>query len=64
MGAWENKLKGITIYRDGCERSGVLLNDKKDDKAKEDKIEENHIEEEKFVCPQCGNEAIGAKWLY
>lgn len=58
MGAWENKLKGITIYRDGCERSGVLLNDKKDDKAKEDKIEENHIEEEKFVCPQCGNEAI------
>lgn len=58
MGAWQNKLKGITIYRDGCERSGVLLNDKKDDKAKEDKIEENHIEEEKFVCPQCGNEAI------
>ena len=28
MDAWENKLKGITIYREGCKRSGVLLNDK------------------------------------
>lgn len=34
MSAWENKLKGITIYRDGCERSGVLLNDKKSNKEK------------------------------
>ncbi len=63
MSAWENKLKGITIYRDGCERSGVLLNDKKTDKekeVKEEKVEENHIEEghEKFVCPECGNESI------
>lgn len=66
MSAWENKLKGITIYRDGCERSGVLLNDKKSDKekkVKEDKIEnteEHKIEEgqEKFICPECGNESI------
>lgn len=66
MSAWENKLKGITIYRDGCERSGILLNDKKSDKEKKvkedkiEKIEEHKIEEgqEKFVCPQCGNESI------
>ena len=63
MSAWENKLKGITIYRDGCERSGVLLNDKKTDKekkVKEEKVEESHMEEghEKFVCPECGNESI------
>lgn len=66
MSAWENKLKGITIYRDGCERSGVLLNNKKSDKekkVKEDKIEnteEHKIEEgqEKFICPECGNESI------
>ena len=69
MSAWENGLKGITIYRDGCERSGILLNDKKaekekkvkeekvkeDYKAKEDYIEEGH---EKFICPECGNESI------
>lgn len=66
MSAWENKLKGITIYRDGCERSGVLLNDKKSDKEKKvkeekvEKTEEHQIEEgqEKFVCPECGNESI------
>lgn len=66
MSAWENKLKGITIYRDGCERSGILLNDKKSDKekkVKEDKIEkseEHQIEDgqEKFICPECGNESI------
>lgn len=64
MSAWENKLKGITIYRDGCKRSGILLNDKKSDKEKtvEEKIEKNDgnfVEEghEKFVCPECGNES-------
>ena len=61
MSAWENKLKGITIYRDGCARSGVLLNDKKTENNKqikeeeEEQIEEGH---EKFVCPECGNEAV------
>ena len=66
MSAWENKLKGITIYRDGCERSGVLLNDKKSNKEKKvkeekiEKTEEHEIEEghEKFICPECGNESI------
>ena len=36
--AWERGLKGITIYRDGCARSGILItNDKKDgtDRIKE-----------------------------
>ena len=43
----------------------ILLNDKKTDKEKtiEEKIEKNEehsIEEghEKFICPECGNEAI------
>ena len=63
MSAWENGLKGITIYRDGCERSGILLNDKKSEKekkVKEEKSKEEHIEEghEKFICPECGNESI------
>ena len=26
MSAWKNDLKGITIYRDGCKRSGILTN--------------------------------------
>lgn len=60
MSAWKNNLKGITIYRDGCKRSGILLNDKPS--KKEDKnineIKKEEDENEQFVCPECGNEAI------
>lgn len=30
ISAWRNGLKGITIYRDGCERGAVLVNTKKE----------------------------------
>ncbi|MGL4913653.1 MAG: adenosylcobalamin-dependent ribonucleoside-diphosphate reductase [Romboutsia sp.] len=65
--AWKNELKGITIYRDGCKRSGILLNEKPKNKKKEnlyeEKSSENEIcitsdEVENFVCPECGNEAV------
>lgn len=36
MNAWEEGLKGITIYRDGCARTGVLT-------TKEDKKESNEL---------------------
>lgn len=67
MEAWKNGLKGVTIYRDGCQRSGVLLNEKpkkdKKENSYENNIEENEVsatieENEKFVCPECGNEEI------
>ncbi len=60
MSAWQNHLKGITIYREGCKRSGILLNDKKTEENKKEKVENNNIEEnyEKFVCPECGNESV------
>ena len=63
MSAWKNDLKGITIYRDGCKRSGILTNEDTN-KKKENEVEEvaidMEIEEgmEKFVCTECGNEAI------
>ena len=64
ISAWENDLKGITIYRDGCKRSGVLLNEKPKENKKENVIEETIKEEkveaetEEFVCPECGNKAV------
>lgn len=65
VSAWENNLKGITIYRDGCKRSGVLLNEKPKENKKNNSYEEIEIEDklkeeetEKFVCPECGNESI------
>ncbi len=60
--AWERGLKGITIYRDGCARSGILISNNK--KSNIDKIEElqeeiMHLAEEQLkedpdTCPMCG----------
>lgn len=65
--AYKNNLKGITIYRDGCKRSGILINEKpkknKKTKGEESVSIEKEIsittdEVEKFVCPECKNETI------
>lgn len=37
MKAWEAGLKGITIWRDGCQREGILTTDKKEEKPIEEK---------------------------
>ena len=65
VSAWKHKLKGVTIYRDGCKRSGILLNDKADKKDKRD-IDKNKDETtitiedgvEEFVCPECGDKTV------
>lgn len=56
--AWKHQLKGITIYRDGCARSGVLITEKKDEKKEKIIIDplESKEESEKTVCPECGVE--------
>ena len=48
MQAWKWGLKGVTIYRDKCKRSGILSNHAKseDDKPKG------------FACPECGGELV------
>ncbi|EQK43735.1 ribonucleoside-diphosphate reductase, adenosylcobalamin-dependent [[Clostridium] bifermentans ATCC 638] len=61
--AWKHSLKGVTIFRDGCKRSGVLINEKpKDEKEENDLKEEICVTEddknEKFICPECGNEQM------
>lgn len=61
--AWKHSLKGVTIFRDGCKRSGVLINEKpKDEKKENDLKEEICVTEddknEKFICPECGNEQM------
>lgn len=60
--AWERGLKGITIYRDGCARSGILITNNK--KSNIDKIEElqeeimqlaeEQLKEDPDTCPMCG----------
>ncbi|MGL5313966.1 MAG: adenosylcobalamin-dependent ribonucleoside-diphosphate reductase [Peptostreptococcaceae bacterium] len=65
--AWRKGLKGITIYRDGCKRSGILLNEKPKEDKKENLYDNNVVESEvaitedeseSFKCPECGNEQI------
>ena len=63
MKAWKNSLKGVTIYRDGCKRSGILINEtpkKEEQSCKEENTVTSELEEgmEKFVCPECGNETV------
>lgn len=57
MEAWRNGLKGMTIYRDGCARSGVLtINDKKE----EEKVEDKNEIPRGFIVPTNDN-VIGLK---
>ena len=67
INAWKNGLKGITVFRDGCERAAVLVTTKKENKKQEKdpddtwaeskqikKAECNNEKQEKDVCPSCG----------
>lgn len=54
MYAWERGLKGITVYRDGCARSGILGT-----KSEENKTEVSDLELiEQNICPDCKGELI------
>lgn len=59
MEAWKQGLKGLTIYRDGCKRSGVL--------SHEDKTEEPQPQTETFIglgrgdIVECSNDLVGKK---
>lgn len=65
--AWRKGLKGITIYRDGCARSGILISNK----AKMTKLERieklqqeldelilEQLKEDPDTCPMCGGTLI------
>lgn len=66
MYAWEMGLKGITIYRDGCARSGILITGKNNNRL--DKIDELKSELENLlalqfaenpdICPVCGGDMM------
>lgn len=64
MYAWEKGIKGITIYRDGCARSGILITNKKKPENRLEKIEQmqndlnlliaEQLDEDPDTCPVCG----------
>lgn len=67
--AWERGLKGVTIYRDGCSRAGILTKaepdgSKKEALTREDRIDQLREEMDRLLveslaenpdsCPMCG----------
>lgn len=71
--AWEMGLKGITIYRDGCARSGILITNETKEKSKPsanpqerikqlqremDQIIMKQLEANPDTCPKCGGKLI------
>lgn len=43
MAAWEKGLKGVTVYRDGCRRSGILTTTKNDDEPQDQELKRGDI---------------------
>ena len=56
--AWEKGLKGITIFRDGCKRVGILTDRKSDDK---DKTKVNHNALSRGMIIKADDNCIGKK---
>lgn len=60
ISAWERGLKGVTIYRDGCKRSGILTLDNDDVEPNDDaeveiQLSNSYAHDSKFqTCPECG----------
>lgn len=56
MEAWRQGLKGITVYRDGCRRGGVLTS--KDNEMKTDDDQEVSAYTDNGICPDCGEPLV------
>lgn len=62
MEAWKQGLKGVTIWRDGCNRQGILSTEK--DKKKEKKVESKPEDRFTFIPAQvkkASDDCIGRK---
>ena len=59
MSAWKNGLKGITIYRSGCKREGVLITDD-NNSDKNTVIKEDNALPRGFIS-DCQDDLIGKK---
>lgn len=65
--AWEKGIKGVTIYRDGCARAGILITDKSQETRVEkidrlrneiNELAAEQLKEDPETCPMCGGTLI------
>lgn len=62
MEAWKQGLKGLTIYRDGCKRSGILTHEDNKDKVKSaDPQAETFAGLKRGDIVECSNDLVGKK---
>ena len=61
MYAWEKGLKGITIFRDGCKRTGILTTNKEDKKDTENSIEKDSQELKRGMIIKADDNCVGRK---
>lgn len=61
MLAWKSGLKGITIWRDGCQRQAILSTDKSADKKEEKPVEENPYLFKPTPIRKVSDDCIGLK---
>lgn len=60
MYAWESGLKGVTVYRDGCARSGILTTDDKKEETIDIPVPEDKGPKRGEII-KAGNNSIGRK---
>ena len=61
MYAWKNGLKGMTIFRDGCDRAAILTTSKPKEEEKSIMVEENKNEIPRGVVVPTSDDVIGLK---
>ena len=61
MHAWKNGLKGMTIFRDGCDRAAILTTSKPKEEEKSVEVEENKNEIPRGVVVPTSDDVIGLK---
>lgn len=59
--AWEYNLKGVTIYRSGCKREGILTTDKPEKKEESVQLEAVHNELPRGFVVKADDNCIGLK---
>ena len=59
--AWEHRLKGITIYRSGCKREGILTTDKPEKKEESVQLEAVHDDLPRGFVVKADDNCIGLK---
>lgn len=61
MYAWENGLKGVTIFRDGCKRIGILTTEDSKEKKEVENTIKNASELPRGTVIQANDDVIGKK---